>query len=227
MFSSTVLVHLIAGLGNPGARYDRTRHNVGFDVVERVAERAGISLREKRFNANLGSGRISGESVVLCKPQTFMNRSGDSVGPMAGWYKLPPEQLVVLHDDLDIPFGDVRVKMGGGHGGHNGLRDLVRALPSPDFVRVRIGVGRPPPRMDVASFVLERWAPEEAEQLDGIVERAADAVEAVLADGVKAAMNRMNGEAKARRQNKADKRGESATAKAAAESPRGEQNVGS
>jgi len=168
---------------------------------------------------------VSGESVVLCKPQTFMNRSGDSVGPMAGWYKLPPTELVVVHDDLDIPFGDVRVKIGGGHGGHNGLRDLVRALPSPDFVRVRVGVGRPPPRMDVASFVLARWTPEEAQQLDDIVERAADAVEAVLADGAKAAMNRVNGEGKARRQNKSEKRGDGPAAVADAVPPRGEQNV--
>lgn len=218
---------LVAGLGNPGARYDGTRHNVGFDVVELLAYRAGISLREKRFNAVLGSGRCGGESVVLCKPQTFMNRSGDSVGPMAGWYKLPPLQVLVLHDDLDIPFGEVRVKVGGGHGGHNGLRDLVRALPGPEFVRVRIGVGRPPPRMDVASFVLARWLPEEAQELDDIVERAAKAVEAVLAEGARAAMNRLNGEAKARRQKKTDKRGEGDVAAAAPRPPRGEQNVGS
>jgi PTH1 family peptidyl-tRNA hydrolase len=224
---SPALVQLIAGLGNPGARYDRTRHNVGFDVVERVAERAGISLREKRFNAELGAGRVAEESVVLCKPQTFMNRSGDSVGPMAGWYKVPPHQVIVLHDDLDIPFGEVRVKIGGGHGGHNGLRDLIRALPSPEFVRVRVGIGRPPPRMDVVDFVLARWTPEETERLDDIVERAATAVEAVLAHGAKAAMNRTNGDGKVRRQNKAEKRGQGETADAAVEAPRGEQNVGS
>jgi len=223
-----VTVVLVAGLGNPGSRYDRTRHNVGFDVVERLADRAGISLREKRFKAELGSGRVGGESVVLCKPQTFMNRSGDSIGPMAGWYKLPPEQVVVLHDDLDLPFGDVRVKVGGGHGGHNGLRDLVRALPNPGFVRVRVGIGRPPPKMDVAGFVLAKWTPEEAGQLDGVVERAADAVEAVLAEGAKAAMNRVNGEGKARRKKKNDKSDTRGAAPANdAESLRGEQNVGS
>ncbi|MCO4771169.1 MAG: aminoacyl-tRNA hydrolase [Deltaproteobacteria bacterium] len=217
---------LVAGLGNPGARYDRTRHNIGFDVVERVADRAGIALREKRFKALLGSGRVSGESTVLCKPQTFMNRSGDSVGPMAGWYKLPPDEVIVVHDDLDLPFGDVRVKVGGGHGGHNGLRDLNRALPNNGYVRVRVGIGRPPPQMDVAGYVLSRWTPEEAAQLDVIVDRAVDAVELVLADGAKPAMNRVNGDAKARRKQNEPKSGEKASASADA-APRGETNVGS
>ena len=217
-------MHLIAGLGNPGARYDRTRHNVGFDVVERLADRAGVSLREKRFNAVLGTGRIGGEAVLLCKPQTFMNRSGDSVGPMAGWYKLPPAQVITVHDDLDLPFGDVRVKVGGGHGGHNGLRDLHRALPDNGYVRVRVGIGRPKGPMDVSSWVLSRWSPDEVERIDDVVDRAANAVELVLAEGVKPAMNRVNGEGKARRKKKS-KSGEAA--REAAVPPEGEKNVGS
>jgi len=222
-------MHLIVGLGNPGSRYQRTRHNVGFEVVDRLAERHGISLREKRFKAVLGSGRIAGEAAVLAEPQTFMNLSGDSIGPMAGWYKLALDQVMVVHDDLDIPFGDVRVKVGGGHGGHNGLRSLVQRLPGPGFVRVRVGIGRPQGPMDVSAWVLARWSSEEASALDGIVDRAADAVEEVLRRGTTDAMNKINGAGKARRRKKArNNDGGDATAPAdAAPSDRREANVGS
>ena len=188
---------LVVGLGNPGARYDRTRHNVGFEVAERVAQRHEVSLSAKRFRAKLGSGRVAGESVVIALPQTFMNCSGESIGPMAGWYKLAPEQVVVIHDDLDLPFGRVKVKSGGGHGGHNGLRDLAAKLPSRDFVRVRVGIGRPVGAMDPAAWVLARWTTEQSAELPDLVERAADAIETVLQHGVKEAMNRLNGEGRA------------------------------
>ncbi len=185
---------LIVGLGNPGTRYDRTRHNVGFEVAKRVAERYGVALSTKRFRAKLGSGRVAGESAVIALPQTFMNCSGESIGPMAGWYKVAPEQVVVIHDELDLPFGRVKVKAGGGHGGHNGLRDLTAKLPSRDFVRVRVGIDRPNGPMDPAAWVLARWTPEQSAELPDLVERAADAVEAVLRHGVREAMNRLNGE---------------------------------
>jgi len=187
-------VFLIVGLGNPGTRYDRTRHNVGFEVAKRVAERYGVALSTKRFRAKLGSGRVAGESAVIALPQTFMNCSGESIGPMAGWYKVAPEQVVVIHDELDLPFGRVKVKAGGGHGGHNGLRDLTAKLPSRDFVRVRVGIDRPNGPMDPAAWVLARWTPEQSAELPDLVERAADAVEAVLRHGVREAMNRLNGE---------------------------------
>jgi PTH1 family peptidyl-tRNA hydrolase len=187
-------VQIVVGLGNPGARYERTRHNVGFDVADRIAERHGVALSTKRFKARLGSGRVSGQSVVVALPQTFMNCSGESIGPMAGWYKVPPEQVIVVHDELDLPFGRVKVKAGGGHGGHNGLRDLASKLPSRDFVRVRVGIGRPDGRMDPAAWVLARWSPEQAAGLPDLIEQAADAVEAVLQHGVREAMNRLNGE---------------------------------
>ena len=197
-------MHLVVGLGNPGSRYTRTRHNVGFEVVDRLADRHGISLREKRFKSVLGSGRVAGSPAVLAKPQTFMNVSGEAVGPMAGWYKLGLERVLVVHDDLDLSFGDVRVKVGGGHGGHNGLRSLVKCLPGPDFVRVRVGIGRPQGPMDVSAWVLSRWSTQEASEVDGIVDRAADAVELVLSDGPRDAMNIVNGEGRARRRQKSE-----------------------
>ncbi len=187
-------MRLVVGLGNPGARYERTRHNVGFDVVAVLAERHGVGLRDKRFKAKLGRGRIADESVILACPQTWMNLSGDSIGPMAGFYKVPRTDVVVVHDDLDLPFGAVKVKDGGGHGGHNGLRDLVKKLGGPQFSRIRIGVGRPEGPMDPADWVLARWTPEQSRFLPDIVGRAADCVETVLRDGMKDAMNRWNGD---------------------------------
>lgn len=185
---------VVVGLGNPGARYERTRHNIGFDVVDALASRHGIDLKEKRFNGLLGKGRIGDEVVWLCKPQTWMNRSGDCVGPMTGFFKVAPEAVVVIHDDLDLPHGAVRAKSGGGHGGHNGLRDLSKKLPSADYARVRVGVGRPDGPMDPAAWVLARWTPDQTRVLPALVDRAADVTEDVLARGVKEAMNRWNGE---------------------------------
>jgi peptidyl-tRNA hydrolase, PTH1 family len=187
-------VKLVVGLGNPGSRYERTRHNVGFGVVERLAERHGVAVKDKRFNARIGRGQIVGEQVLLARPQTWMNLSGDSVGPMKGYYKLTREEIIVVHDDLDLPFGVVRIKAGGGHGGHNGLRDLVKKTGGAEFNRVRIGIGRPDGPMDPADYVLARWSAEQASVVPDLVDRAADCVEAVLRDGVKDAMNRFNGD---------------------------------
>ena len=185
---------VVVGLGNPGARYERTRHNVGFDVVDALAARHGIDLKEKRFKGILGKGRIGSEVAWLIKPQTWMNLSGNCVGPFAGFYKAVPEDVVVIHDDLDLPHGVVRAKAGGGHGGHNGLRDLCKKLPSAEFARVRVGVGRPEGPMDPADWVLSRWTPDQARLLPAVVDRAADVVEDVVGHGVKEAMNRWNGE---------------------------------
>ncbi len=187
-------MRVIVGLGNPGARYERTRHNVGFGVVEELARRHSIDLKEKRFKGILGKGRIGNEVVWLAKPQTFMNLSGDCIGPLCGFFKVTPEHVVVAHDELDLPFGAVKAKTGGGHGGHNGLRDLVKKLPSADFDRVRVGVGRPEGPMDPAAWVLARWTPDQARVLPAVVERAADVVEDVISRGCREAMNRWNGE---------------------------------
>lgn len=187
-------MHLLVGLGNPGTRYERTRHNIGFDVVERLAGRWGIALTEKRWKARSGKGQVASEPAWLTCPQTWMNLSGDAVGPMAGFLRVPPERVVVVHDELDLPFGAVKVKSGGGHGGHNGLRDLIAKLGKPDFARVRVGIGRPEGPMDPADFVLSRWTPEEGKGLPDVIDRAADLVEAVVRYGVAEAMNRHNGD---------------------------------
>ena len=186
-------MHVVVGLGNPGAKYQGTRHNIGFEIVDLLAERHGILLKEEKFKAHIGKGQVATQSAMLVCPQTYMNRSGDSLSPLVGFYKLGVESLVVIHDDLDLPVGTVRVKTGGGHGGHNGLRDLVRRLGCPDFQRVRVGIGRPEGPMATSDWVLSRWASSEAVRLTSIRQRAAGATEAVLEHGVLEAMNQFNG----------------------------------
>ncbi|MCO4743588.1 MAG: aminoacyl-tRNA hydrolase [Proteobacteria bacterium] len=185
-------MHLVLGLGNPGRRYAQTRHNVGFVVADRLAERWGESLERKQFGALVGSARVGTCPAVIAKPQSFMNLSGQPGASLKGFYKLENEQVVVVHDELDLPFGQVRVKKGGGHGGHNGLRDLQQKLGGNGFIRVRVGVSRPPAGWDVADYVLGKWTGEESSGLPAVVDRACDAVEAVLADGPIAAMNTFN-----------------------------------
>jgi len=187
-------VRVVVGLGNPGTRYQGTRHNIGFEVVDLLADRHGISLKEKKFKAHIGKGLVASESVMLVCPQTFMNCSGDSISPLVGFYKLQVDTLIVLHDDLDLPMGTVRVKSGGGHGGHNGLRDLVAKLGSSDFQRVRVGIGRPEGPMATKDWVLSRWQSSQVVRLAGIRDRAIEAVEAVLRHGVLEAMNQFNGQ---------------------------------
>jgi PTH1 family peptidyl-tRNA hydrolase len=185
-------VWLVVGLGNPGRRYEATRHNVGFRVVERLAERWGFPVDAKDlFGAKVGEGQVRNTRVLVARPQGFMNLSGQPVISIAGFHKLGPDRVVVVHDDLDLPVGDVRCKVGGGHGGHNGLRDIIRVIGG-DFLRVRYGIGRPPEGWEVADFVLGKWGPEEAALLGPGVERAADVIEVVLTEGAAAAMNQFN-----------------------------------
>lgn len=184
-------MHLVVGLGNPGARYARTRHNVGFRVVERLARRVGGSVEKKLFGALVGDVVIAGRKATLAMPQQFMNVSGQPTASLLGYYKVPAADLVVLHDDLDLPLGRLRVRVGGGHGGHNGVRDIQRTCGA-DFVRIRMGVGRPPPQWDPADYVLSSFTPEEEPALETMVDAAADAVESVVRDGVTSAMNRFN-----------------------------------
>lgn len=182
----------IVGLGNPGARYAQTRHNAGFLVVDRLCERWAIACDRKQHGALVGEGSVRGERVVVAKPQGFMNLSGQPVRSLLGFYKQGTDRLIVAHDEVDVPFGEVRIKRGGGHGGHNGLRDLGVHLPNVDYLRVRVGVGRPPEGWDTADYVLGAWAPNQRAELDGLIDRATDAVERVLDSGPDAAMNAFN-----------------------------------
>ena len=185
-------MHLVLGLGNPGRQYERTRHNAGFLVVDRLAERNGFTCDKRQFNALVGKGRAGSADAVFAKPQAFMNRSGHPASSLRGYYKVAPVDVLVVHDEIDLPFGDVRVKVGGGHGGHNGLRDLVAQFGASDFARVRFGIGRPPAGWDVSDYVLGRWTPTELVDLEERVDHAAVVVEAVLTDGSRAAMNKYN-----------------------------------
>jgi len=185
-------VKLIVGLGNPGDEYRGTRHNVGFRVVDELAERIGHTVFEKRSKGLMGRGRLGGESVLLLKPMTYMNLSGESVGPIAGYFKIPTEDILVVHDELDIETGRIKLKKGGGHGGHNGLRSLVKHLPDADFIRVRTGIGRPPPRWDAADYVLGKFTNDEKSIIDDVVKTAMEAVEAILNEGLRSAMKEYN-----------------------------------
>lgn len=182
---------LVAGLGNPGREYAKTRHNVGFMVVDELARRHGVRFRSK-FSGLVGDLRIAGRRVALLEPQTYMNESGRSVAAAVRFYKTPLPSLLVVHDEVDLAPGRLQVRLGGGLAGHNGLRSIVRQLGSPDFLRLRVGVGRPE-RGDarpVADYVLAPFEPEV--DVDAIVARAADAVEAVATEGVEAAQQRFN-----------------------------------
>jgi len=185
------IAYLVVGLGNPGNRYAATRHNVGLRVVEEVAARLGGSWRG-RWHGRVCETRDDDERLALLAPETFMNESGRSVAPALRFYKLPPERLLVVHDELDLPLGDIRAKSGGGLAGHNGLRSVVQSIGTQDFLRVRIGIGRPErgdPR-PVADWVLQPFSPDTDE--DDLVQRGADCALAVVRDGIDAAMRQFN-----------------------------------
>ena len=184
---------LVVGLGNPGTRYAGTRHNVGFDVIEVLAARHGGRLRKGREKALVDEVRVGSARVALAAPQTYMNLSGESVAPLVRRYGIEDlRRLVVVHDELDLPLGRLKVKVGGGLAGHNGLRSITAHLHSDVFVRVRIGVGKPPSKEEGADHVLAKPGKAHRKALDEIVAVAADAVEAILTDGPEAAMSRYN-----------------------------------
>lgn len=187
-------MHLVVGLGNPGKKYEKTRHNVGFMVVERLAQAHGLADFKEKFSGVWTKGELRGSPVALLKPTTFMNLSGDSVQPAAAFLKVAPSAVIVVHDELDLPWRDVKLKVSGGHAGHNGLRSLIQRLGTPDFVRVRVGIGRPPAGFagDVADYVLQAFDTMERAELPDVVDRACAAVEAVIADGLTSAMNKLN-----------------------------------
>jgi len=187
-------VILVVGLGNPGKRYAETRHNIGWKAVDRLAERGLAQPYREKFHGHLTELELSGQRVSVLKPQTYMNDSGRSVGAAATFYKIAPADVVVLHDELDLAFGDVRLKKGGGEAGHNGLKSISAHLGTKEYVRLRIGVGKPPAdfRGGGADFVLEGFTPAERASLDGIVERAREAVVLLVGHGLDHAMNVTN-----------------------------------
>lgn len=191
-------MHLVVGLGNPGKKYENNRHNVGFMVVERLAHAHGLPEFKDKFRGAFAKGEIlaggARHPVALLEPQTYMNLSGESVQPAAAFLKVEPRSIIVVHDELDLPWKELRLKVGGGHAGHNGLRSIIQRLGTPDFVRLRVGIGRPPPgwRGDVADYVLRDFDAMERAELPDVIDRACAAIEKVISDGVTAAMNVLN-----------------------------------
>jgi len=184
-------VKLLVGLGNPGDKYQATRHNVGFMVAEQLAQGNGIALKKKGYQAHYGVGRVAGQETTVLLPQTFMNRSGASVNAACQSLGITPGDLIVIHDDLDLPYGTLRVKLGGGHGGHNGLRDIIGVYGNRDFVRLRIGIGRSE-QGNVTGHVLGRFSSEEQTLLPRLIDTAVEAAEKIISAGVNPAMNAFN-----------------------------------
>jgi peptidyl-tRNA hydrolase, PTH1 family len=182
---------LVVGLGNPGEKYAGTRHNLGFVVLDELWERAGRPPFRKKFHGEMAEGRLGSAPATLLKPQTYMNESGRSVQAAVAFYKVPLSEVIVIHDELDLPFAEIRLKSGGGDAGNRGIRSIAEQLGSPDFVRIRVGIGHPPPgfRGGGADFVLQGFAPAERAELAALVARAADAAELIAARGLAAAMN--------------------------------------
>lgn len=183
---------IVVGLGNPGPEYERSRHNVGFWVVDTLADRIGVALTRCRYRSLFARGLLHGSQVLLAKPVTFMNESGFSVSKWQAALHLEPGRIIVVHDDLDLPLAQLRVKVGGGFGGHRGIRSVIEAIGSADFLRVKVGIGRPQKGQDAAAHVLDPFDEREGEMIRGAVQRATDAVEALVQEGLEAAMNRYN-----------------------------------
>jgi len=185
-------MRLIAGLGNPGPRYKNTRHNAGFMVVDKLAEEFGISVNKNKFDVRYGRGSIEGHEVILAKPMAFMNLSGWPVQQLAAYFRINSKDLIVVHDDIDLAFGRLKIKEKGGHGGHKGLKSIINAIGEDEFVRLRIGIGRSEEGSNVSDYVLGPFFDDESKQLDSVLIRARDAVVTILTEGCKAGMNRFN-----------------------------------
>jgi peptidyl-tRNA hydrolase, PTH1 family len=190
---SNLPTYLIAGFGNPGRDYLNTRHNVGFLVIDRLCRKLDVFLGKLQANALTASFKDSQNRIILAKPQTYMNLSGQSVSGLLHFYKIPTEKLLVIHDDLDLPFGTLRIRPSGGSAGQKGLGSTIERLGSQDFARIRVGIGRPPGRMDAADYVLQPFHNSEQQMLDSVLETASEAAIAFVRDGLETAMNRFNG----------------------------------
>jgi PTH1 family peptidyl-tRNA hydrolase len=186
--------YLIVGLGNPGLEYKHTRHNFGFMTIEHLAGRLNVTLKRMKFKAMIAETRLDGKLVVLAKPLTFMNDSGNSVGPLTRYFKVPLGNLLVMHDDLDLPLGSVRLRPQGGSSGQRGMASIINRLGTQEFPRMRLGIGRPPGQMDPVDYVLQPFQAQEVELKKMVLDQAADAAETFIRAGIEAAMNKYNGE---------------------------------
>ncbi|MBE0697101.1 MAG: aminoacyl-tRNA hydrolase [Anaerolineaceae bacterium] len=184
---------LVIGLGNPGREYRETRHNIGFIVIDRLCKAMGISLSRMQSKALVGMGSLEGCKLVVAKPQTFMNLSGQSVGGLVRFYKVPLAQVIVAHDDLDLPLGTIRLRPGGGSAGQKGMASIIQQLGTQEFARLRLGIGRPPGQMDPAAYVLQRFTAKEQDMLNLVLDRSEAAVRSFVREGLNTAMNLHNG----------------------------------
>ena len=185
--------YLLVGLGNPGREYRNNRHNVGFMILDALAEKVGISLTRVQAKAIVGTGSVEGTRLVLAKPQTYMNLSGDSIAALVRFYKIPKEKLLVIHDDLDLPFGAIRMRPGGGAGGQKGVASTINRLGTQEFARLRIGIGRPPGQMDARAYVIQDFPTRDLDSLRIVIDRAVEAMLTFVNQGLDQAMNQFNG----------------------------------
>lgn len=185
-------MYLIAGLGNPGKQYENTRHNAGFMALDALADQLGTSIEEKKHKALCGKGLIGGEKVILLKPQTFMNLSGESIRAAADFYKVDPDHIIVIYDDISLEPGQLRIRKKGSAGGHNGIKSIIAHLGTQEFPRIKVGVGAKPDRMDLADYVLGHFSRIESRVMDDAAKEAGQAAQAMILDGIEAAMNRYN-----------------------------------
>ena len=190
-------MYVIVGLGNPGKTYSNTRHNVGFNTVDLLAERNNIEINKIKFKSVYGEGRINGKKIILVKPQTYMNNSGEAVRDIANFYKLDPSKIIVIVDDIDIDFASVRIRKNGSAGSHNGLKSIIRLLGRDDFPRIKIGIGKKHPQQNLADFVLSRFSKDEVEDIEDAIRDSAEAVELILKEDIDMAMNEFNRRKKA------------------------------
>ena len=186
-------MYIVAGLGNPESKYDKTRHNIGFRLIDELAVRNGITFSDRKHNGLVGKGIISGEKVILLKPLTYMNLSGECVGPAADYYKVEPENVIILFDDISLDVGRIRIRKKGSAGGHNGIKSIIAHLGSENFPRLKFGVGDKPKEMDLADYVLGRFSSQDEATVSEGIKRACEAVECMIGEGCDAAMNKYNG----------------------------------
>ena len=187
------VMYIIAGLGNPTREYEKTRHNVGFEVIDVLADMLGTTVEEKKFKGCYGRGNIGGEKVLLLKPQTFMNLSGESIRAASDFYKVGPEHIIIIYDDISLDVGQLRIRKKGSAGGHNGIKNIIAHLGTQEFPRIKVGVGDKPKKMDLADYVLSRFSKEDRAAMEDAFKEAAKAVEVMITEGMDTAMNQFNG----------------------------------